>query len=390
MRPVRYFAGLLLFLPPVLGHAVPAPHTCQADQVFQRADGLLKMKNYQEAERVLDQLQGCTKLSPIQAFNLGWLYGRAHDSKKALKTFEAVPPDVPDRGTHQYAIALSEFELGNYQGAVDALKDLRAEGLLNASGTNLLGVSYSKLGLYKDAYPILVEELRQNPGDLFAYLNLVTLLADTGNFKNAAEVADQAVVAFPQNPDVLVVRGAVNVLLGNMEKSHGDFAGAVAIAPRQPDAQFLLALSDYKQSNYANAIAELKAALGLGINDSDLHYLLAECLLKVDPGKTADALAELDLAIELNSKSVSARSLRGKLLLESGKPKQAVQDLELAHRIDPTSRSALYSLARADTALGKTEEAKALFKQMNSQATDSLGELSDQRVKKVLNGDASQ
>jgi tetratricopeptide (TPR) repeat protein len=301
-----------------------------------------------------------------------------------------VPSDVPDRATHQYAIALSEFELGNYQGAVDALKDLRAEGLLNASGTTLLGVSYSKLGLYKDAYPILVEELRQNPGDLFAYLNLVTLLTDTGNFKNAAEVAGQAVVAFPQNPDVLVVHGAVNVLLGNMEESHSDFAKAISIAPQKPDARFLLALSDYKQGNYTNAIAELKAALGLGIKDPDLHYLLAECLLKVDPGKTPDALAELDRAIELNSKSVSARTLRGKLLLESGKPKEAAQDLELAHRIDPTSRSALYNLARVDTALGKTEEAKALFKQMNSQPTDSLGELSSQRVKKVLNGDASQ
>jgi tetratricopeptide (TPR) repeat protein len=224
---------------------------------------------------------------------------------------------------------------------------------------------------------------------LFAYLNLVTLLADTGNFKDAAEVADKAVVAFPQNPDALVVRGAVNVQLGKMEKAHSDFASAVALFPQKPDAQFLLAMSDYKQGNYTSAITELKAALDSGVNDSDLHSLLADCMLKVDPSKTADALAELDRAIELDSKSVSARTLRGKLLLEKGNPKQAAQDLELAHQLDPTSRSALYNLARADTALGKTEEAKALFKQMNSQATDSVGELSDQRVKRVLSGDAA-
>lgn len=285
MTRARYIVTLLLSASPALCHAVPAPHACNPDQVFQKADGLLKMKHYDEAESALNQLQGCTNLSPIQTFNLGWDYGRAHDSKKALKVFQTVPPDVPDRPTHQYAIALSEFELGNYQGAVDALKGLRAEGLLDASGTNLLGVSYSKLGLYKEAYPILVEELQHNPGDLFAYLNLVTLLADTGNFKNAVEVADQAVVAFPQNPDVLVVRGAANILLGNLDKSHSDFAAAVALSPRQPDAQFLLALSDYKQGNYPNAITELKAALDLGIHDSDLHYLLAECMLKVDPEK---------------------------------------------------------------------------------------------------------
>jgi tetratricopeptide (TPR) repeat protein len=382
--------NLVLLTPPVYCLAAPPIRACDAAQVFQRSDDLLKVKDYREAKSALNQLQGCTNLSPIQTFNLGWLYGRAHDSTKALKIFQAVPPDVPDRATHQYAIALSEFELGNYQGAVDALKGLRTEGLLDARGTNLLGVSYSKLGLYQDAYPILLEALRQNPSDLFAYLNLVTLLTDTGNFKNAAEVAEQAVVAFPQNPDALVALGAVNVLLGNLEKSHSNFAAAVAISPRRPDAQFLLALSDYKQGDYANAMAELTAALGLGINDSDLHYLLAECILKVDPGKTADALAELDRAIGLNSRSVSARTLRGKLLLESGKPKRAVQDLELAHQLDPASRSALYNLARADSALGKTEQAKALFKQMNTHATDPVEELSNERVKNVLKGDASE
>jgi hypothetical protein len=50
----------------------------------------------------------------------------------------------------------------------------------------------------------------------------------------------------------------------------------------------------------------------------------------------------------------------------------------------------LYNLARADSALGKTEEAKSLLKQLNTQTTDSLGELSDQRLKKALSGDPSQ
>jgi tetratricopeptide (TPR) repeat protein len=373
-----------------LGQATPPQPACDAEQAFKTANDLLKSRQYEEAARTLTQVQGCSNLTPIQRFNLGWLYGRAHDSRSALKNFQLVPADVPDRGTHQYAIALSEFELENYRGAVDAMKGLRSEGLLDARGTNLLGVAYSKLGQYQDAYPILKEELQQNPNDLFAYLNLVTLLADSGNFKNAAEVANQAVAAFPQNTEVLVVRGAANILLGNMDTSHKDFVAAVQLSPLQPDAQFLLALSDYKQGKFAEAIAEIKAAISSGIVDSDLHYLLAECMLKVDPTKTTEAVSELDRAIELNSRSVSARTLRGKLLLESGKPKQAVDDLELAHKVDPTSRSALYNLARADAALGKADEAKSLFKQMSSQTQDSLGELSDQKVKKALNGEGSQ
>lgn len=390
VRTTLCVAIWLLLANAMLGQTTPHHPACDAEQAFKTADDLLKSKQYEEAARALTPLESCPNLTPIQRFNLGWLYGRAHDSRSALKNFQLAPADVPDRATHQYAIALSEFELENYRGTVDALKGLRSQGLLDSRGTNLLGVAYSKLGQYQDAYPILKEGLQQNPNDLFAYLNLVTLLADSGNFKDATEVANRAVAAFPQNPEVLVVRGAANILLGNMDASHKDFVAAVQLSPLQPDAQFLLALSDYKQGKFVEAIAEIRAAIHAGIADSDLHYLLAECMLKVDPAKTADAMSELDRAIELNSRSVSARTLRGKLLLESGKPRQAVDDLELAHKVDPTSRSALYNLARADAALGKTDEAKSLFKQMNSQTQDSLGELSDQKVKKALDGDGSQ
>ncbi len=390
VQAAKWAVNLLLLGVPIYCPAAPPGVECDPQQVFQKADGLLKSKNYTEAEAALDSLQTCHNLSPIQTFNLGWLYGRAHDSKTALKIFQSVPPDVPDRSTHQYAIGLSEFALGNYQGTVDALKGLQSQGLLDPKGVNLLAVSYSKLGLYQDAYPMFVEDLKQNPNDLMAYMNLVTLFADTGHFKNAVDVANQAALAFPQSAEAFAARGAANTLLGNLDQSRSDFATAVQLSPANADARFLLALSDYKQGQFVQAISELKEALGSGIVDSDLHYLLAECILKADPSKSAEAITELNQAIQINGRSVSARTLRGKLQLQSGNARQAVGDLELAHQIDPTSRSALYNLARADSALGKTEEAKSLLKQLNSQTPDALGELSDQRLKKALSGDASQ
>jgi tetratricopeptide (TPR) repeat protein len=390
VQVAKWTVNLLLLGFRVFCPAAPSSQVCDPQQVFQKAEALLKSKNYKDAEAALDPLQGCHNLSPLQLFNLGWLYGRAHDSKTALRIFQSVPPDVPNPSTHQYAIGLSEFALGDYHATVDALKGLHAQGALDPKGVNLLAVSYSKLGLYQEAYPIFVEDLKKNPNDLLAYLNLVTLFADTGNFKNAADIANQATLAFPQSSEAFVARGAANTLLGKLDQSHSDFATAVQLLPGNADARFLLALSDYKQGQFSEAIIELKMAIGSGIIDSDLHYLLAECILKVDPAKSADAITELNQAIQLNSRSVSARTLRGKLLLESGNARQAVGDLELAHQVDPTSRSALYNLARADSALGKTEEAKSLLKQLSTQTTDSLGELGDQRLKKALSGDPSQ
>jgi tetratricopeptide (TPR) repeat protein len=362
---------------------------CDVPGTFAKADSLLKVRRYAETKAVLTQLRSCQNLSPVAIFNLGWLYGRSHDFKTALEIFRSLGSDVPDKVTHQYAIALTEFELGDYAKTVEALKGLQGEGRLDSKCANLLGVSYSKLGLYQNAYAVLAENLKRSPSDLFSYLNLITLFADAGHFADAADIANQAVMVFPKDSDVFVVRGAINTRMGELDKAHSDFAAAVHLSPRQASPRFLLALSEYKQGDFESSSTCLRAAIQSGIVDSDLHYLLAECMLKLDPAKPIHAIAELNRAINLNSESVAARTLRGKLLLEAGRVKEAVADLTLAHRIDPTSRSAAYNLARAEFKLGRTEEANSFFRQLQTQSGDSLSELSDQRLQKALAGDAS-
>lgn len=61
-----------------------------------------------------------------------------------------------------------------------------------------------------------------------------------------------------------------------------------------------------------------------------------------------------------------------------------MSDLELAHKIDPASPSATYNLARAYFALGKTEEASSLSKQLAGPGADAVSELSDQKLKSAL------
>lgn len=287
-------------------------------------------------------------------------------------------------------MALAEFELGRFARAVEELKPLQGQQNLDSKSADLLGVSYSKLGQYDEAYKVLTENISRHSSDLFSYLNLITLLSDTGHFSDAAKVADQAVTVFPRNSDVLAVRGAVYTLTGDLNKAHSDFAAAVQLSPQEANKRFLLALCEYRQGEYESAATSVKNAIQSGILDSDLHYLLAECLLKLDSTVPSQVIAELNRAIELNPKAVAARTLRGKLLLESGRPQAAMPDLVLAHRIDPTSRSAAYNLARAELKLGRSQQAKALFRTLQTQHGDSLSELSDQKLHKALSADASQ
>jgi tetratricopeptide (TPR) repeat protein len=359
---------------------------CRVQDEFARVDTLLKAHEYSRATAVLQSVRKCPNLSPSTEFALGWLYGRSHDFAVALSIFRSLPANVPDATTHQYAIALSEFELGHFTRSAEAINAL-ATYQADSRCANLLGVTYSRMGRYDDAYRVFRENITEHPSDLSSYLNLITLLADTGHFDDAVTVASQSIAVFPQVPEAWVVRGAAYTLQGKLDSARADFAEAARLSPRDPSTRFFLSLSEYRSGAFSEAVAEIRSAIASGVEDSDLHYLLAECLLKTDPNGPQSALAELNRAIELNPNAAAAHTLRGKLLLEDGKVRAAYADLRLGHRLDPGSRSAAYNLARAERELGMTAQANILLQQLNSQDTDTLQELGDQKLHQALRAD---
>lgn len=375
-----FIKWILLAFVPVLS----AKTECAVPESFAKVNSLLQSRRFEDAANMLDGLKNCHALSELERFNMGWLYGRARKFQAALVAFRAVPENVPDLVTHQYAVALALFELEDYRGSTDVLKTLRSNPKFDPKCANLLAVSDSKLALYQDAYLVLAQEIRDHPEDLQAYLNLVTVCTEGGNFAKAVEVATEAGRRFPQSQEVLVVQGAANTLLGHLDKAQKNFSAAIQIAPQAPEPRFFLALTEYKLAQFADAAKILQSAIGDGVVDADLHYLLAECLLKIEPIDQTRVLDQLNQAIELNSNSVSARTLRGKLLLDAGQAKRAVVDLELASHIDGTSRSAAYNLARAYRAEGKTKEAQSLFTRLRSETGDTLTELGDKRLNQAL------
>ena len=384
--------GVLCVFTPNVSLAAQDEEACAPEKNFAKVGHLLEKKDYNGAKVLLRRLETCPHLSPVQRFNVGWLYGKAHDFSDALKIFQSVQPDVPDRLTHAYAIALVHFDQGHYQAAVDMLTALRSKGISDAKCADLLGVAYSKLGRYQEAYAVMVENLTQDPSNPYAHYNLITLFVDTGELDKAAQVADKAVAALPQNAEALSMRGSIELSQGKTEDAYRDFASAAQLSPGSPDPPFFMALAEYRQSKFEEARQVLKNAIASGIVDSDLHYLLAECLIRIDATDSATVLAELDRAIQLNPNSVSARVLRGERLLASGRPQDALTDLKIARELEPNpqrdERNATYLLARAYVAVGKREEAKVLFAQLSPQFSsdkaDTLNRLSDHKMQAAL------
>jgi tetratricopeptide (TPR) repeat protein len=188
------------------------------------------------------------------------------------------------------------------------------------------------------------------------------------------------------------MRGSIELYRSQTDEAYRDFSAAAELAPHSPDPRFFMALVDYRQSKFDQAAKVLRDAITAGIADSDLHYLLAECVLRIDPSNGGAALQELDRAIQLNPKSVPARILRGERLLAAGRPQDAVVDLKIARDLDPNpqrdTKNTTYLLGRAYVALGKREEANALFAQLGHQFTpnkaDTLNQLGEQTIQAAL------
>jgi tetratricopeptide (TPR) repeat protein len=385
-------AAALCLVMPSLSAAAQEEPSCLPAKTFAHVGALLEKQDYSRAKTLLRGLETCPHLAPLEQFNIGWLYGRAHDSPDALRIFHSVQADVPDRLTHAYAIALADFELGKFQASIDTLAALRAQGIFDAKCADLLGVSYSKLDRYQDAYAVMAENIRQNPSNPYAYFNLIALFVDTSELDKAAQVADKAVVALPQNADALSMRGSIELYKNQTDEAYRDFSAAAELASHSADPRFFMALVDYRQSKFDQAAKVLRDAIASGIADADLHYMLAECVLRIDPSNASAALSELDRAIRLNPKSVPARILRGETLLAARRPQDAVVDLKIARDLDPNPQrdtsNTTYLLGRAYVALGKRDQANALFAQLGHQftpnKTDTLNQLGDQKIQATL------
>ncbi len=361
----------------------------RAEDSFDAIRDLLRHAQYEQATSKLDAMQRRPGLSDLDRFNVGWLYGQAHQFRKALELFSSVPAQVPNRVTHDYASALAEVELQDFGAATETLEPVAADAKFGPKQANLLGVALSKTGRLNEAAAIFEGQIETQPGDSAAYFNLSTLLCENGKKAECITAAERTAHAFPESSQAHLVLGAARMENGQINSSRDEFARAHALDPKSPEPVFFVALADYRAQEYGSAITILRAAANDGLRDSDLHYLLAECLVQQGEAPAGEVIQALNTSIEINPTSTAARTLRGKLLLNKYEYGAAAIDLEAALRHDPESRTALYLLARTYQSLGRTQEAQALRSRITSTAEDGVSKVAEGRMSSVFSGGAA-
>jgi tetratricopeptide (TPR) repeat protein len=345
------------------------------------------------------------------------LYGEAKaaegrgDLAGAVSNYEALLQIAPRLGAAYNNLGALYLRQREFKKAAAVLeKGLKIDPKMS-SASALLGIALYEMGDYFPARRNLEAALRANSKDNNAQLFLANDFIKLGEFERAAEHLQQLSLRQPDNQEVWYLLGKVHMKLSEQALSK--------LNAIDPDSVWVHEISGEvmeSMKNYDGALIEYKKAVEMAPQQAGTHYLLgnaywalsmwdaateqfraelandpANCLAQwkignivvEQHGEPAEALAEVQKALDACPNLMAARVDRGRALLKLDRPAEALNDLVAAEKAEPGEASTHFLLAQAYRALGKTQEAQMEMK-VFSKLEESARAATAARSKEVL------
>jgi putative PEP-CTERM system TPR-repeat lipoprotein len=189
---------------------------------------------------------------------------------------------------------------------------------------------------------------------------LARLHLRAGDAKQALAVAREAQRKHPEQPEVLDVLAAAQVVTRDLAGALGTYTQLAFLLPRSADVLFRLAQAQIANGSDVTATLTLKKVLEL--RPDHIGSLSALARVHIRAGRHQDAL---DIARQLQTKhpkSATGYGIEGEVMLATGKFAVAALAFESAQRIAPTTRQ-LFGLHAALENSGHVELADARLQQ---------------------------
>ena len=277
-----------------------------------------------------------------------------------------------------------------YRKAANVLeKGLRVDPKMS-SASALLGIALYELGDYAAAKRNLESALRADPKDTNAELLLANGLIKLGEFQSAADHLRRLSERLPENQEIWYLLGKVHMKLseealskltnldpnsvwvheisGEVMESMKNYDGAlleykkaVEVAPQQAGTHYHLGNAYWSLNMWDAATEQFRAELANDPSNCLAQWKMGNIILE-EHGDSAGALAEIQKALDACPDLMSARVDRARALIKLERHSEAVSDLEAAVKADPAESLPHFLLAQAYRALGRTQEAQAEMK----------------------------
>ena len=334
------------------------------------------------------------------------------DLATAIAKYEQIVRIAPRLGPAYNNLGALYFRQRDYRKAATVLEQALKISPGMPSASALLGISLFEVGEYDKARPRLEAALHANGSDSNAQMFLVKDLTKLGDYDAAAVQLQQLAGRDPKNQEVWYLLAKVHMKLseqalarmnaidphsvlahqlsGEMMESMNNYDGAVVelkkaveMAPRQPGTHYKLGDAYWSLSQWDSASEQFQAELSVDPANCMARWKIGNILLQKN-GSPEEALAGIEQALSMCPALTDARVDRARALMKLNRNAEAVSDLEAAVKADPTEPSTHFLLAKTYRALGRTQESQAemqTYSKLEEGARAATAERAEQVIK---------
>lgn len=152
----------------------------------------------------------------------------------------------------------------------------------------MIGRVAEKRGSYREAFADYRSSVDLAPDNPVARANLARLYVFAEEPESALELVEPSLIRYPNDPDLLTVRGAARAELKDTPEALADARRAVQLAPKNENAVALLASLYQRGGEPAKAVELLKSTLATVPASIDMRQVLASVYIGLDEPKLAE------------------------------------------------------------------------------------------------------
>jgi len=279
---------------------------------FRRADMRASLDEYAEGAKHRDP--GALDLAVMgsDAFLL-------EDYPAADRWFQQSVQKDPGSSQVWYELGRSKYNEKRFEEAANAFERCLKLDLGNAKALDFLGLSDAALGKNPEALAAYRAAVATGTLELGPWLDLGTLLVDSGSLEEALPALSRAIELAPHDPDAHRELGKAYLLLNRLEPAQAQLEKAAELAPDNAPIRFLLAQAYQKLGLSGKADAETARFKALAGSHSTPETPLAEARSLLDLGKAREAEQTVRRYLESRPQSGEAHYLLGYALFKQQK-----------------------------------------------------------------------
>jgi tetratricopeptide (TPR) repeat protein len=309
--------------------------------------------------------------------NLGSLYLRQREYRKAAEVLEKGLKIDPKMFSAAALLGISRYEMGDYAGARAPLEAALHGNPKDNNAELILANDLIKLGELDLGAEHLRKLSERQPGnqEIWYLLGKVHMTLSEQALSKLNEIDPHSVWAHE-------ISGEIMESMKNYDGALVEYKKAVEMAPEKAGTHYLLGNAYWSLNMWDAATEQFRAELANTPMHCQAQWKLGNIVLE-QHASSEEALADVEKALAICPNLMAARVDRARALMKLDRPAEALKDLDAAEKADPREASTHFLLAQTYRALGRAQEAQAEMK-LFSKLEESSRAAAAERAKQLL------